>query len=144
MICGGRRAFTLSVPPVGTGRFTALDPLGKKGGDPDWYGYCVDDPVNRVDRWGLEDWLLTEQQKQSPEYQDCMSDASWWKRQCKQAVEFGGFAIGEKRPLRGWGIGEIGDWVCDKTYEANSDRCEEQYGSNKKDPDNYQLPDARD
>jgi len=37
-----------------TGRFTALDPLGKKGGDEDWYGYCVDDPVNRVDVWGLE------------------------------------------------------------------------------------------
>ena len=40
-----------------TGRFTALDPLGKKGGDKDWYGYCVDDPVNRVDVWGLE-WGL--------------------------------------------------------------------------------------
>jgi len=38
-----------------TGRFTALDPLGKKGGDDDWYGYCVDDPVNQVDVWGLED-----------------------------------------------------------------------------------------
>ena len=37
-----------------TGRFTALDPLGAKGGDSDWYGYCVDDPVNRVDAWGLE------------------------------------------------------------------------------------------
>ena len=40
-----------------TGRFTALDPLREKGGDPDWYGYCVDDPVNRVDVWGLE-WSL--------------------------------------------------------------------------------------
>jgi len=37
-----------------TGRFTALDPLGAKGGDSDWYGYCVDDRVNRVDAWGLE------------------------------------------------------------------------------------------
>jgi len=37
-----------------TGRFTALDPMGAKGGDPDWYGYCVDDPVNRADAWGLE------------------------------------------------------------------------------------------
>ncbi|MDQ7836571.1 MAG: RHS repeat-associated core domain-containing protein [Humidesulfovibrio sp.] len=36
-----------------TGRFTALDPMGAKGGDSDWYGYCVDDPVNRVDAWGL-------------------------------------------------------------------------------------------
>ncbi len=39
-----------------TGRFTALDPMGAKGGDNDWYGYCVDDPVNRVDVWGL--WSL--------------------------------------------------------------------------------------
>jgi RHS repeat-associated protein len=38
-----------------TGRFTALDPMGAKGGDKDWYGYCVDDPVNRVDMWGMED-----------------------------------------------------------------------------------------
>jgi len=28
--------------------------MGAKGGDNDWYGYCVDDPVNRVDVWGLE------------------------------------------------------------------------------------------
>ena len=42
-------------PDADTGRFTALDPLGKKGGDSDWYGYCVDDPVNRVDVWGLEE-----------------------------------------------------------------------------------------
>jgi len=27
--------------------------MGAKGGDKDWYGYCVDDPVNRVDAWGL-------------------------------------------------------------------------------------------
>ena len=40
-----------------TGRFTALDPLGARGGDKDWYGYCVDDPVNRVDAWGLEGFL---------------------------------------------------------------------------------------
>ncbi len=32
-------------------------PLGTKGGDKDLYGYCVDDPVNRLDVWGLEeDW----------------------------------------------------------------------------------------
>jgi len=29
--------------------------MGAKGGDKDWYGYCVDDPVNRVDAWGLEE-----------------------------------------------------------------------------------------
>jgi len=29
-------------------------PIGDAGGDTDWYGYCVDDPVNRVDVWGLK------------------------------------------------------------------------------------------
>jgi len=38
-----------------TGRFTAKDPLGHLGGDPDLYGYCLDDPVNRTDPTGLID-----------------------------------------------------------------------------------------
>ena len=38
---------------VRTGRWTAPDPIGNKGGDPDWYGYCLDDPVNGVDPLGL-------------------------------------------------------------------------------------------
>jgi len=37
-----------------TSRWTALDPMGDAGGDPDWYGYCLDDPVNGVDPLGLE------------------------------------------------------------------------------------------
>ncbi|MGE4553952.1 MAG: RHS repeat domain-containing protein [Desulfovibrionaceae bacterium] len=49
-----------------TGRFTALDPLGDAGGDSDWYGYCLDDPVNLVDPEGMAgeqeksiwDWLI--------------------------------------------------------------------------------------
>jgi len=36
-----------------TGRWTAPDPIGDRGGDPDWYGYCLDDPVNEVDPVGL-------------------------------------------------------------------------------------------
>ncbi|WP_316898358.1 RHS repeat-associated core domain-containing protein [Pseudodesulfovibrio indicus] len=39
---------------VRTGRWTAPDPIGDRGGDPDWYGYCLDDPVNAVDPAGLE------------------------------------------------------------------------------------------
>jgi len=42
---------------VKTGRWTAPDPLGDKGGDPDWYGYCLDDPVNGVDPLGLMGWI---------------------------------------------------------------------------------------
>ena len=36
-----------------TSRWTAPDPLGDVGGDPDWYGYCLNDPVNGVDPLGL-------------------------------------------------------------------------------------------
>ena len=36
-----------------TSRWIAPDPLGDAGGDPDWYGYCLDDPVNLVDPSGL-------------------------------------------------------------------------------------------
>jgi RHS repeat-associated protein len=41
---------------VRTGRWTAPDPIGDKGGDPDWYGYCLDDPVNGEDPLGLFKW----------------------------------------------------------------------------------------
>lgn len=37
-----------------TGRWTAPDPIGDRGGDPDWYGYCLDDPVNAADPLGLK------------------------------------------------------------------------------------------
>ncbi|MGE4292541.1 MAG: RHS repeat-associated core domain-containing protein, partial [Desulfovibrio sp.] len=36
-----------------TGRFTAPDPIGAAGGDPDRYGYCLDDPINGLDPTGL-------------------------------------------------------------------------------------------
>ncbi len=36
-----------------TGRWTAKDPIGFAGGDTDLYGYCLNDPVNWVDPWGL-------------------------------------------------------------------------------------------
>ena len=39
-----------------TGRWTALDPIGEAGGDEDWYGYCLDDPVNGIDPLGLWSW----------------------------------------------------------------------------------------
>ena len=32
--------------------------MGVKGGDKDLYGYCLDDPVNRRDAWGLRDDAL--------------------------------------------------------------------------------------
>ena len=126
-----------------TGRFTALDPLGEKGGDNDWYGYCLDDPINRADVWGLEDsWIV--QQQSTPEYKQCMNEAGWWRRQCKQAAEFGGYVLGEKRPLSGWGLGAIGNWLCEQTYEANAERCKEEYGSAKGNPGTFSPPDTSD
>jgi len=38
------------------GRWTAKDPIGFAGGDTDLYGYCLSDPVNRIDAVGL--WLI--------------------------------------------------------------------------------------
>ena len=35
------------------GRFITPDPIGFAGGDVDVYGYCLDDPINFVDRTGL-------------------------------------------------------------------------------------------
>ncbi len=35
-----------------TGRWTVPAPIGDVGGDDDWYGHCLDDPVNAVDPLG--------------------------------------------------------------------------------------------
>ncbi|MGE4423756.1 MAG: RHS repeat-associated core domain-containing protein [Pseudodesulfovibrio sp.] len=54
---------------VRAGRWTAPDPIGDKGGDPDWYGYCLDDPVNGVDPLGLLTlerlWLLAHSEEKN-------------------------------------------------------------------------------
>jgi RHS repeat-associated protein len=44
-----------------TGRWTASDPIGDKGGDSDWYGYCLDDPINMSDATGLNPLLAWSQ-----------------------------------------------------------------------------------
>jgi len=38
------------------GRWTAKDPILFYGGDTDLYGYCLNDPVNAIDPYGLRDW----------------------------------------------------------------------------------------
>jgi RHS repeat-associated protein len=50
-----------------TSRWTAPDPLGDAGGDSDWYGYCLDDPVNGVDPTGLFAGVLAPFIKQAAE-----------------------------------------------------------------------------
>ncbi|MBF0526567.1 MAG: RHS repeat-associated core domain-containing protein [Deltaproteobacteria bacterium] len=39
-----------------TGRWTAKDPILFEGGDTNLYGYCLNDPVNEIDSWGLSRW----------------------------------------------------------------------------------------
>ncbi len=39
-----------------TGRWTAKDPIGFAGGDSDLYGYCLNDPINLIDPYGLVKW----------------------------------------------------------------------------------------
>jgi len=36
------------------GRWTAKDPILFSGGDTDLYGYCLNNPINRIDPWGLD------------------------------------------------------------------------------------------
>ncbi|OEU66811.1 MAG: hypothetical protein BA863_07080 [Desulfovibrio sp. S3730MH75] len=39
------------------GRFITPDPMGYDGGGVDIYGYCLDDPINFIDRVGLLAWV---------------------------------------------------------------------------------------
>jgi len=38
------------------GRWTAKDPILFAGGDTDLYGYCLNDPINLIDPYGLINW----------------------------------------------------------------------------------------
>jgi len=110
-----------------TGRFTALDPLGEKGGDNDWYGYCLDDPINRADVWGLEDgWI---QQPVSPQHEECMSNANKKRQQCDRLFDFLGFAM--KSPLRGSGVDYFGKKLCKSVEEEQERMCELQFGKGR-------------
>jgi len=41
------------------GRWTAKDPILFHGADTDLYSYCLNDPINRIDSWGLI-WVTTD------------------------------------------------------------------------------------
>ncbi|SKA98520.1 hypothetical protein SAMN02745704_02929, partial [Paucidesulfovibrio gracilis DSM 16080] len=93
---------------------TAQDPLGAAGGDPDWYGYCLDDPVNAVDKTGLD--------------ADCISidgNASGFGFRGELGVGVCWDDAGEIRAMghadggagSGWGVGASGTW---QTTDAKS------------------------
>lgn len=70
-----------------------------------------------------------ERDSQEGAYGECMSDARWWRRQCDQAPDFFSYALGERRPAKGWGIGKIGEWFCEANEGVQRQRCEDKYGS---------------
>lgn len=40
------------------GRFISEDPIGFAGGDVNLYGYVTNNPINRIDPWGLKTWQI--------------------------------------------------------------------------------------
>ena len=64
-----------------TSRWTAPDPLGDAGGDPDWYGYCLDDPVNLADPSGLMGCKPEEPEKPEGPYQTELYFQNSWQWQ---------------------------------------------------------------
>jgi RHS repeat-associated protein len=83
-----------------TSRWTAPDPLGDAGGDPDWYGYCLDDPVNGVDSNGLFwSWIVKQGLRQGTK--NGVKKAS--KKAAEQKSE-NSFLKGLDRVLNGKGL----------------------------------------
>jgi RHS repeat-associated protein len=86
------------------GRWTAKDPILFAGGDADLYGYCLNDPLNWIDPWGLSQevsdyvkWLKTQgvdrnvndpyihkllydSKEGVPDYIRTYEPADWWGR----------------------------------------------------------------
>jgi RHS repeat-associated protein len=48
-----------------TGRWTAKDPIGFDGGDPNLFAYCANDPINRIDSEGTADNSVNAQMRQA-------------------------------------------------------------------------------
>jgi len=94
--------------------------------------------------WGLADDRIFPERTESPEYYECISDARWWNRQCKQAADLGGYILGGARPIRGWGLGEFGSKLCDQLYEGVTDKCKEHYGSKDSAKKDIEPPDSGD
>ena len=76
------------------GRCTAKDPIGFAGGDTDLFGYCLSDPVNWIDPWGL----CGESGTNGPSEKDYMIRAfgrGFSEGLAKQGWEKGGKSSGE-------------------------------------------------
>ncbi len=100
------------------GRFISPDPLGYAGGDVDLYGYCLDDPINFVDRLGLsetseaseEDEEESTNDKEKKDSQDEKNNEQKSKKNdqdTKDDSQDGSYAVGAGVDLSGFG-GEVG------------------------------------
>nr|WP_287411875.1 RHS repeat-associated core domain-containing protein [Pseudodesulfovibrio sp.] len=105
---------------VNTGRWTAPDPIGDKGGDPDWYGYCLDDPVNNLDTTGLNPLLAWSQ------YIPAVNSIGKW---VAEDVMTGGPGVLDALEKGVKKIPEAGKWYID-TVDSNLEKI--QKGKNKK------------
>jgi len=77
------------------GRWTAKDPILFTGGDTDLYGYCLNDPVNLVDFWGL--YTFQQFLQETATYSGIFATASFLTPGGQTAfIVFAGIGIGAK------------------------------------------------
>jgi len=67
-----------------SGRFTALDPLGAKGGDTDWYGCRPGGRMLRSGEWGGRIGGCFRHKKSAP--QQGRSAPRLWRKPCSSAI----------------------------------------------------------
>jgi RHS repeat-associated protein len=83
----------------GVGRFISEDPLGFRGGDVNLSAYVQNNPVNRIDPWGL---LLTDAQVANIIFNETRSlsgpDISQARQDIAHAIINGDTALGTNRP----------------------------------------------
>ena len=121
-------------------RWTAPDPIGDAGGDPDWYGYCLDDPVNGADPLGLFAGVLAPFVRQAAEgttdfarnYSD-MKEANTIEADkyfhCKANYEASRRGPGGKAAA--WGLSELRELYGQRKGAPKSDKEADQKANRK-------------
>lgn len=99
-----------------TSHRTAPDPIGDAGGDNDWYGYCLDAPVNRIDIIGLESSGDTDDDRNKRQCWRVKADPG----ACDECLERDGVVyLNEPRPVHpNCRCGSEVIWMTDKEASA--------------------------